>query len=164
VAVTGEGSDAVFVVTTLIVVIVFTPAKNALQSLVDRRFKEVRDPTAPLAAFVDRLQDGIWRLDTDLVLRRLLALTVESLSASGGTIGLGARQVAQMGDASLPAALTAVAGAGTRRVSLTVGPRDAGAPYEDRDRVAVDGAVAAVAAALSDAGAAREVEDGDIAG
>ena len=48
IALTGERSDAVFVLTTLVVVVVFTPVKNALQSVVDRRFKEIRDPTAPL--------------------------------------------------------------------------------------------------------------------
>ena len=151
VAVTGERSDAVFVITTLIVVIVFTPAKNALQSVVDRRFKEVRDPTAPLAAFVDRLQGGIWRLEPELVLKRLLAVTVESLAASGGAIDLGDRRVARVG-AIEEATLTVSAGAGSRRVSLAVAPRTEGAPYEDRDRVALDAAVNAVAEALVEQG------------
>jgi hypothetical protein len=152
VAVTGERSDAVFVVTTLIVVIVFTPAKNALQSVVDRRFKEVRDPTAPLAAFVARLQEGVWRLEPELVLRRLLSVSVDSLAASGGSIDFAGRTVARIGIAEGPPVMIVTAGGQADRVSLAVGPRTAGAPYEDRDRAALDDAVAAVAAALANQG------------
>jgi hypothetical protein len=148
VAVTGERSDAVFVLTTLVVVAVFTPAKNGLQSFVDRRFKEIGDPTAPLAAFVDRLQGGIWRLDPDLVVQRMLAVSVDSLAASGGTVDLGDRRVAQVGADDVPPVLTVSAGTEANRVSLTVGPRTAGAPYEARDRAALDDAVGAVADAL----------------
>jgi len=150
VAVTGERSDAVFVLTTLVVVVVFTPVKNGLQQIVDRRFKEVGDPTAPLGAFVDRLQDGIWRLEPELVLKRLLAVAVDSLAATGGTIELDGRTVAQVGAVDPPPALTVASGRGPARVSLAVGPRTAGAPYEDRDRVALTAAVSAVAEALAD--------------
>jgi hypothetical protein len=148
VAVTGERSDAVFVLTTLVVVAVFTPAKNGLQSFVDRRFKEIGDPTAPLAAFVDRLQGGIWRLEPDLVLKQLLAVAVESLGASGGTADLGERRGARAGADEVPPVLTVSAGAEASRVSLAVGPRTAGAPYEARDRAALDAAVGAVVDAL----------------
>ena len=102
IAVTGERSDAVFVLTTLVVVVVFTPVKNALQSIVDRRFKEVRDPTAPLAAFVARLQDGLWRLDPDLVVKRLLAVSVDSLAASGGVVALDGRTIERIGETTSP--------------------------------------------------------------
>jgi hypothetical protein len=148
VVVTGERSDAVFVVTTLIVVIVFTPAKNALQSVVDRHFKEVRDPTAPLAAFVDQLREGIWRLEPDLALHRLLAVAIDSLAASGGAVELGGRSVARTGSPVEGAGLEVAAGTGSGRIALAVGPRSAGAPYEARDRAALDAAVGAVADAL----------------
>jgi hypothetical protein len=152
VAVTGERSDAVFVLTTLVVVVVFTPVKNGLQTIVDRRFKEVRDPTAPLAAFVDRLHDGIWQLDADLVLKRLLAVAVDSLAASEGAVDLAGRRVARLGADDPAPVLTAEAGAEPSRVSLVIGARVAGAPYEERDRIALDGAVHAVAEALADQG------------
>ena len=42
---TGQNSDMAIVLTTLIVVVVFTPIKNAVQATVDRRFKEA--PEAP---------------------------------------------------------------------------------------------------------------------
>jgi hypothetical protein len=152
VAVTGEVSDAVFVLTTLVVVIVFTPIKNGLQSIVDRRFKEIGDPTAPLAAFVDRVRDGVWRLDPMLVVRRLLEVAVDSLAASGGTAELDGRPVSRVGLGDQAPALTSTAGAGTARISLVVGPRLAGVPYEDRDRAALDAAVDAVAGVLADQG------------
>lgn len=40
-AATGQKSDMAIVLTTLVVVVVFTPIKNAVQATVDRRFKEV---------------------------------------------------------------------------------------------------------------------------
>ncbi len=149
VALTGEASDAVFVLTTLVVVIVFTPIKNGLQSIVDRRFKEIGDPTEPLAAFSERLRDGVWRLEPDLVLKRLLTVTVDALSASGGEIDLDGRLVARTGVTAEPE-LTVTADVQPGRVSLAVGPRTEGAPYEERDRAALDAAVGAVAAALAE--------------
>jgi len=44
-AATGQKSDMAIVLTTLIVVVVFTPIKNAVQATVDRRFKEA--PKSP---------------------------------------------------------------------------------------------------------------------
>ncbi len=149
IALTGERSDAVFVLTTLVVVVVFTPVKNALQSVVDRRFKEIRDPTAPLGAFVARLQDGLWRLEPDLVLKRLLAVSVDSLAASGGVVALDGRTIDRIGGDDITEALSATAAAGTVRVTVAVGARQGAAPYQARDQAALDAAVAAVADALA---------------
>ena len=149
IAITGERSDAAFVLTTLVVVVVFTPVKNALQSIVDRRFKEVRDPTAPLGAFVARLQDGLWRLEPDLVAKRLLAVSVDSLAASGGVVALGGRTIDRIGRDDITEALSATAAVGSTQVRVAVGPRQAAVPYEDRDRTALDAAVNAVAEALA---------------
>ncbi len=146
--------------TTLVVVVVFTPVKNALQSVVDRRFKEIRDPTAPLGAFVARLQDGLWRLDPDLVVKRLLAVSVDSLAASGGVVTLDGRTLDRIGGDDVTEALSSTAAAGTVQVTVAVGPRQAGAPYEARDRTALDAAVAAVADALA-AQEGGEPEDAD---
>ena len=43
---TGQNSDMAIVLTTLIVVVVFTPIKNAVQATVDRRFKETPEALA----------------------------------------------------------------------------------------------------------------------
>ena len=47
---TGQNSDMAIVLTTLIVVVVFTPIKNAVQATVDRRFKEAPEAPTPPAA------------------------------------------------------------------------------------------------------------------
>jgi hypothetical protein len=47
----GQKSDMAIVLTTLVVVVVFTPIKNAVQATVDRRFKEVpHSPEPPPSA------------------------------------------------------------------------------------------------------------------
>lgn len=43
-AAAGQSSDMAVVLTTLVVVVIFTPVKNAVQSAVDRRFKVVQAP------------------------------------------------------------------------------------------------------------------------
>ena len=111
--------------TTLVVVVVFTPVKNALQSVVDRRSKEIRDLTAPLGAFVARLQDGLWRLEPDLVLKRVLAVSVDSLAASWGVVALAGRTIDRIGGADIHEALSATAAAGSARVTVAVGTRQA---------------------------------------
>jgi hypothetical protein len=47
-AATGQKSDVAIVLTTLVVVVVFTPLKNAVQATVDRRFKEAPRPPEQL--------------------------------------------------------------------------------------------------------------------
>jgi len=56
-AVTGERSDAAIVVTTLVVVALFTPLKNRLQALVDRRLK----PGAAAITIVGPTSDPVLR-------------------------------------------------------------------------------------------------------
>src|SRR5207248_2881004 len=51
VAFTGEKSDAAIVITTLLLAATFTPIKNSLQALVDKRFKEAPDSMKKLKAF-----------------------------------------------------------------------------------------------------------------
>ena len=57
-ATTGEKSDAAIVLTTLILASSFTPIKNSLQTVVDRRFKEAPDP--------DREAALVWRAGAGL--------------------------------------------------------------------------------------------------
>lgn len=46
-AAAGQSSDVAIVLTTLVVVVIFTPLKNAVQAAVDRRFKVVPAPHEP---------------------------------------------------------------------------------------------------------------------
>ena len=149
VAVTGEKSDGAIVFTTLVVVILFTPIKNGLQATVDRRFKEVRDPTAPLAQLAVRFDTRVWLADPTTSIRRLLDVSVRGFGASGGSISLAGTVIATLGEGTLEGALEATAGEGANRVAIAIGPRSNGQPYTDVDRRILEPAVAALARALA---------------
>jgi hypothetical protein len=85
----GPGSDASIILTTLLVVTAFNPVKNRLQTVVDRRFKEVRDPVADFAAFEAEVRGDIARPDRRRVLRRLVDVAMTGLAATGGVVTLG---------------------------------------------------------------------------
>ena len=82
----GPGSDASIILTTLLVVTAFNPVKGRLQALVDRRFKEVRDPVADLAAFEAEIRGGIARPDRERVMRRLVDVSMAALAATGASL------------------------------------------------------------------------------
>ena len=75
----NAGSDLAIAFSTLAVVALLTPVKNKLQVLVDRHFKEERDPLRGLKQLEAQAQSGIWVLDfgrfTEAVLRELIAGT-----------------------------------------------------------------------------------------
>jgi hypothetical protein len=149
VAVTGGGSDAAIVLSTVAVVSVFTPVRARLQRLVDRRFREVRDPRVELAEFVTTIETRIWRLEPDAVLRRLLEVAASALGASAASVAHSDTLVARVGEGSFEPAVVATSGDGSARVTVAVGPRSEGAPFAERDRAALQSAVAAVAEALT---------------
>jgi hypothetical protein len=79
----GESSDVAIVITTLVVVVVFTPVKNAVQATVDRRFKVASKTHAqpPIAA------DGPTELLGKLAaLREKGILTDDEFAAKKGDI------------------------------------------------------------------------------
>ena len=153
VAATGEPSDAAIVLTTIVVVSVFTPIRARLQAAVERRFKETQDPSRPFAEFVAALDARLGRVDPEVALRRLLVIAVDALGASSGSVSLGegdgVRLLATVGQPDFEPALESVAGHGRARVRLAIGPRAWGAPYRDQDRTAADSAVTAAAEALA---------------
>jgi hypothetical protein len=153
VAATGQPSDGAIVLTTIIVVSVFTPIRARLQALVDRRFKETHDPTRPLADFAADIETRLGRIDPDLALRRLLAVALSALDASSGSASIGQdgapTTTAATGQPSPGSGLTVVAGEGAARVRLAFGPRPRGAPYREQDRAAVAAAASALAQALA---------------
>ena len=89
--ITGETSDAAIVISTLILASLFTPLKNALQSLVDKRFKEAPHHTKELKAFGEqvRLMGQVIDLDAQHVSRKLLDKAVSIFHAQGGAVYLG---------------------------------------------------------------------------
>jgi len=90
-AITGSSSDGAIVISTLLVVTAFTPVKNWLQGLVDRRFREAADPSARLGRFRAELEHRLYPLDQDLTLAAALDLFCRAVDSSGGELRLEVR-------------------------------------------------------------------------
>jgi hypothetical protein len=146
---TGQTSDAAIVLTTLVVVVAFSPIRSRLQAVVDRRFKEVRDPTVQLAEFVDVLRARMWPLQPPVALRHLLDVGTAALGAASGDVTMGAVPVAHTGSEGVVPEMVVAAGEGSGQIVLSIGPRHAGPPYVERDRAALVQAVEALAVALA---------------
>jgi hypothetical protein len=86
IAATGEKSDAAIVLTTLILAASFTPIKNWLQAIADKRFKEVPDPARRLRAFGEQIQNDYSVLDPVKLTRCLLEETVQAFEATSGAL------------------------------------------------------------------------------
>jgi hypothetical protein len=150
VAFTGERSDAAIVATTLVVVVAFTPIKNRLQSLVDRRFKEPRDPAAVLARFVEGLSDGPWVVDPLRAREQFAGAAESAFDAAGAGLYLGSAEAPAFatpgwtGDVALSVPLGRV---GRHHAELRLGPRGEGRPYATEDLTILRKAATAVTTA-----------------
>jgi hypothetical protein len=148
----GESSDLTIVVSTLIVVTAFAPVKARLQALVDRRFKEARDPTIALATFTTEVRNRIGPLDADRVLTRLLAVAAETCAAPGGTVVIRragtVRAVATTGEWGGASAVDALVTTADATVILSLAPRTGMWPSLPRDRAAIEAALVAVVTEL----------------
>jgi hypothetical protein len=141
----GPGSDATIVLTTLVVVTAFTPIKNRIQAIVDRRFKEVHDPVAELDAFVSEVRHSLGAPDRDRALRRLLEVAVVAYGAGGGEVRLSvddaSRLIATVTTSVEPGATVSAA---ADDIELTLSGVDA-----SRDYAPLHGALAAVLAEVA---------------
>ncbi len=139
IAVTGKSSDAATVFTTLVVVAAFEPLKTGLQHLVDRRFKDVPDPTKKLKTVGDQMRAVLQVIDVEQMARRVLDEAVSAYDARGGAIYLDANGNAAPfqitgewnGDAQLSLPLQ---NDGTTFGKLALGARRNGAEYTAQDR------------------------------
>lgn len=86
IAFTGAKSDGAVVLTTLILASTFTPIRNALQGLVDRRFKNPVEPLVALKTFRHQIQSVEEVLNRESATRRFLEESVSALQASCGAI------------------------------------------------------------------------------
>ncbi len=84
VALTGAQSDAAVVLTTLVIVSVFTPVRERLQRLIDRYFKEPTDAAKRLAPYVAALRAYLDLQRSEEIVRRLIEEIVGSVGATGG--------------------------------------------------------------------------------
>ena len=151
---TGADSDAAIILTTLLVVTAFTPIKGRLQALVDRRFKENRDPAARLDAFVKEVQASLSALDSPRTLRRLLGVVVAACDLRGGRVELELPKTdpwsATEGELSTAdPAVNASVPLGDGTVRLVLAPSRRTGSISPRDRKAIDRTLAAVVAELA---------------
>jgi hypothetical protein len=135
VAITGTRSDGAVVLTTLILTSTFTPIKNALQSLVDRRFKSPTEPLAALKTFDRQIQAVEQVVDRESAARRFLDESVSALQASCGAVFLSHKgrllEVSTTGDWEAGReTLTVLIGKEKNHIgTLYLGPRRDGTPY-----------------------------------
>lgn len=82
----GGKSDAATVLTTLIVVAVFTPMKERLEKIIERRFKHAPDTPWALKTYRERVRSVIQILDPQQSTRQLLDIAAQALSAKSGAV------------------------------------------------------------------------------
>ena len=159
-AATGEESDAAIVVTTLIVASLFTPIKNKLQTVVDKRFKESHDPISELAAFSKQVESVLDVIDAEQLTCKLLQEAVTAMGAEGGAVYLGGHGHMRLmhswdnwdGEESIEVPLYRK---GERSGLVVLGPRRDGKDYSEEDRKTLQEVVDSVAQAVNLSRAAR---------
>jgi len=145
VATTGTRSDGAVVLTTLILTSTFTPIKNALQGLVDRRFKTPVEPLAALKTFKRQIQSVEEVVDSVSAARRFLNESATALQASCGAVVLShngqSQEVSVTGDWEAGReTLTIPIGREKKRLGmLYLGPRTDGTAYTQAETSLLEG-------------------------
>lgn len=93
---TDAGSEAAIAMSTLMIVAIFTPAKNQLQTIVDRRFKEAPDPQKALRGLTDQARSFADLADRKVLLLRYLDALTAAFNSSGASVELVDRSGASM--------------------------------------------------------------------
>lgn len=157
VAVTGQRSDAAIVLTTLVFAASFTPLKNGLQSLVDKRLKEAPDATRKLRALAEQIQSELALVDPVKAAHHLLDQAVGALQAQSGAVYLSRdgqlHQVYAVGNWREGSGRLQVPleSNGKRLGMLRLGPRDNGLDFRPKDVEELRRLMDAVAVAIDPA-------------
>jgi hypothetical protein len=154
VSVTGEKSDLAVILTTLVLISVFTPIKSRVQTFLDKRLKEVPDSTRSLRTYGEQVRAYLQMTDAQEMTQRLLDEAAKALNAESGAVRLlgsegSLRTVytygAWRGDALLAAPLESD---GRRFGVLLLGPRNDQLPYTRTEFDALQSVAATVSRAL----------------
>jgi hypothetical protein len=153
VALTSEQSDFATVLTTLVVVAAFTPIKDRLQTLVDKRFKESSDPAQKMNVFGEQVRLRVSPVEAHQITRRLLEESVAAFDATGGAVYLETEGTLKLihtagewkDEAKLSAPLETN---GAKLGQIALGARRNGAEYSTKDREALEHIAAVVALAI----------------
>src|SRR2546427_1404810 len=140
VALTGQKSDAAIVITVALIATLFTPVRNALQRLVDTRFKDARDLERLMASLeteVDSVMDVIVH---ERLAERLVRTAREGADAVGAALFLNGaadgKPTFTAGDWTGEAELVIPLRVGDQEIGrMALGARRYGAPYAERERV-----------------------------
>jgi GAF domain-containing protein len=152
VAVTGQSSDAAIVITVALIATMFTPVRNALQRLVDRRFKDARGLERLMQSLESEVGAVVDVMDGQRLAERLVKTAREGADAIGAALFLDgeANPSYVSGDWTGQAALVVPLRAGDQEVGrIALGARRRGAPYLDRERERLQRAADVVAVGLT---------------
>jgi hypothetical protein len=152
-AVTGQRSDAAIVISAFLLATLFTPVRNQLQALVDRRFKDSRDLERLMAALERDIETFIGVLSPQRLAERLLDDAREGARAPGGAVYLETRAdlpALSQGSWDESTAVSVPLSVGGRNVGrLELGRRRDGAGFAPRDLERLQKTADMVAAAVS---------------
>ena len=163
IAVVGKESDAAIVLSTLILAATFTPIKNAIQTRVDRTFRDANDVERRLLTFTQSVTDQLAVPDPGRTMRAFLVTAVGALKAGGGEAwfetptgeeSAGATEARADG----PRLAVPVEVAARRFGRLELDARTGGGAYSARDLAALQTAAERLAVALHDLRSAVAIE------
>jgi hypothetical protein len=165
VAITGEKSDLAVVMTTLILISLFTPIKSRMQTFLDKRLKETPDSTRALRTYGEEVRAYVQMNDAQEMTQKLLDEAAKALNAESGAVRLVSdghlRTVCTFGtwrgDALLAAPLESD---GMRFGLLLLGPRQDQRAYTRTEFEALQTVAAIVSRALHHT-TLHELIDGD---
>ncbi|OLC04161.1 MAG: hypothetical protein AUI15_01385 [Actinobacteria bacterium 13_2_20CM_2_66_6] len=163
VALTGASSDAAIVITVALIATLFTPVRNALQRLVDTRFKDVRDLERLMQSLETEVGAVVDVMDGQRLAERLVRTAREGAGAIGAALYLDGASDAEptyvSGTWTGEAALVVPLRAGNQEVGrIALAPRRHGAPYADRERDRLQRAADMVAVGLTLGSRRQQVE------
>ena len=154
VAATGQTSDAAIIITVALIATLFTPVRNALQRLVDSRFKDAKDLERLLSSLESEVGAVVDVIYGPRLAERLAKTAQEGAGATGAAVFLGDTMsdppAYTAGDWTGDPELVVPLRAGDRelgRIALTA--RRHGAPYTARERERLQRAADMVAMGLS---------------
>jgi hypothetical protein len=150
--VTGASSEAAIALATLAVAALFTPIRNSLQAMVDKRFKEPQDPPRVLGKFEREVTSIIQVLDTQLLAKRLLDESVRAFGCEAGAVYVTRNGASQLlhskGALAAPAITVPLEHDGQAIGELSLGPRDDDRPFTEAEKATLKRSASAVAKAI----------------
>jgi hypothetical protein len=155
IAVTGQRSDAAIVITTLILVGVFSPAREIVQRFVDSRYKRSAKGITGLQPFAAEVRQFAGISDPQRLVTRLLSESVAAFDSSGGAAELrasdGSFSISTVrdwdGDAYVTTTISDALGTAAR---IRLGRLASGGTYSEDDLAKLQEAADAVAEVISE--------------